>query len=96
MYTNTCTHIYSKGISALLSGESKDTAEMGVLGTILDHHLPPLDRRTLFRSWGSSFVMIPKGGNTVWGGPDFPAPDFDNDVLAKEGALVCVCVCVRV
>lgn len=30
-----------KGISALLSGEAKDTAEMGLLGSVLDHHITP-------------------------------------------------------
>ena len=30
-----------KGVSALLSGEAKDTAEMGLLGSVLDHQITP-------------------------------------------------------
>jgi hypothetical protein len=44
---------------AALSNEAprQDTAEMGVLGSILDRHMSPWDRRKLFRSWGSTPVM---------------------------------------
>merc|ERR1719329_10170 len=58
-----------KAVTALLSGESRDTAELGMLGTLLDHHLPPRARRRLFRSWGSSGSMLPRGGNLIWGDP---------------------------
>ncbi|EKX47055.1 hypothetical protein GUITHDRAFT_159571 [Guillardia theta CCMP2712] len=77
-----------KGISAVLSGEAKDTAEMGVMGGILDHHLPRRERRRLFRSWGSAPSMFPKGGDVFWGGRNksFPAPDLLDD---EEKAWKC-------
>eukprot|EP00960_Hanusia_phi_P057342 763534-Hanusia_phi.AAC.1 len=77
-----------KGISAVLSGEAKDTAEMGVLGGILDHHLPRKERTRLFRSWGSTPSMFPKGGDVFWGGRNrkFPAPDVLED---EEKAFKC-------
>mmetsp|Transcript_8777 Transcript_8777/g.20724 ORF Transcript_8777/g.20724 Transcript_8777/m.20724 type:complete len:703 (+) Transcript_8777:89-2197(+) len=83
-----------KGITALLSGEAKDTAEMGVLGKILDTYMSPWERRRLFRSWGSTYVMIPKGGNRLWGGhrtygggglaPDFNETHHEKASLAKN------------
>lgn len=30
-----------KCLSGLLSGEAKDTAELGLLGSVLDHHITP-------------------------------------------------------
>jgi len=67
-----------KALTALLSGESRDTAELGILGALLDHHLPCRARRRLFRSWGSTGSMLPKGGTTLWGAlnNNDPAPDF--------------------
>jgi len=61
----------------LISGEIKDVAEMGVLGKLLDLYVPPLRRRSLMRSWGSVYQLLPRGGSLVWGDPhsDEKAPD---------------------
>merc|ERR1719199_2009447 len=55
-----------KTLAALLSGEARDTAELGMLGALLDRHLPPRARRRLFRSWASTGSMLPKGGKVIW------------------------------
>ncbi|KAJ1490779.1 Lecithin:cholesterol/phospholipid:diacylglycerol acyltransferase, partial [Baffinella frigidus] len=74
-----------KGVAALLSGEAKDTAEMGVLGSILDRHMSRWERRRLFRSWGSTPVMLPKGGDAIWGRRHHPALDFNETETTKAG-----------
>ena len=80
-----------KVVTALLSGESRDTAELGMLGALLDRHLPPRARARLFRSWGSAGSMLPKGGHAIWGDPwqgsDVPAPDFSTHDAGDKGQL---------
>lgn len=57
-----------KAISALLSGEMKDTATLGPLSAYLANAFVPVEARTrLFRSWGSLLAMLPAGGENVWG-----------------------------
>jgi phospholipid:diacylglycerol acyltransferase len=55
-----------KAISALLSGDTRDTAQLGALSTLLDTLMPPSDRSALTASWGSILDMRPMGGRGVW------------------------------
>eukprot|EP00835_Amoeboradix_gromovi_P005342 NODE_493_length_7764_cov_0.561644.p1 type:complete len:622 gc:universal NODE_493_length_7764_cov_0.561644:6152-4287(-) len=65
-----------KVISGVLSGEMKDTAQIGPFGnTILEATFKRLERRDLFWSWQGVFSMIPKGGNRVWGTEWYSADD---------------------
>jgi len=83
-----------KGISALLSGEAKDTAELGLLGTVLDRYMSPWERRKLFRSWGSAHTMLPRGGARFWGGwvnetgHRQPAPDAQGSKAALLSSII--------
>jgi phospholipid:diacylglycerol acyltransferase len=58
-----------KAISALLSGDTRDTAQLGALSTLVDSLLPPSDRSALTASWGSIVDMLPGGGRSVWKDP---------------------------
>lgn len=69
-----------KSVSALLSGEMKDTAELGGLSKFLSYFFAPSARAALARSWASVYTMLPIGGNRVWGNYD-SAPD---DIVASS------------
>lgn len=56
-----------KSISCLISGEMKDTAQMGRLETyILESMLSRRERLSMFRTWVGPISMLPKGGDLVW------------------------------
>lgn len=74
-----------KAMTALLSGEMRDTAELGFLSrNTANWYLPRASRAHMFRSWGSLIGMLPQGGNKVWGNSTW-APD-DNDAMRAVGA----------
>jgi phospholipid:diacylglycerol acyltransferase len=58
-----------KAVAATLSGDTRDTAQLGALSTLLDTVLPPADRSTLFSGWGSVVDMLPMGGLKSWKSP---------------------------
>ncbi|CAI5709857.1 unnamed protein product [Peronospora destructor] len=72
-----------KTISALMSGEMKDTAELGGLSKFLGYFFSVSARTQLARSWSSVFTMLPIGGDRIWGTAD-SAPD---DVVAASPLL---------
>ena len=58
-----------------VSGETRDTAELGLIGAFLSDSLVPRNVRVkLFRTWGSGLGMLPIGGPAVWGNSTW-APD---------------------
>lgn len=69
-----------KTISALMSGEMKDTAELGGLSKFLGYFFGVSARTQLARSWSSVFSMLPIGGDRIWGTIE-SAPD---DVAAAS------------
>ena len=58
-----------KAVAATLSGDTRDTAQLGALSTLLDTLLPPTDRSALFSGWGSVVDMLPQGGTNCWQSP---------------------------
>eukprot|EP00834_Sanchytrium_tribonematis_P001664 NODE_43_length_33755_cov_1.178542.p2 type:complete len:616 gc:universal NODE_43_length_33755_cov_1.178542:30277-28430(-) len=65
-----------KLIAGVLSGEMKDTAQLGPYGNaILESVFNRAERRDLFWSWFGMFSMLPKGGNRVWGSEWISADD---------------------
>ena len=56
-----------KAISALLSGEMKDTNILNTFASILESLFGRKKRHELFSSWASLWGMIPKGGDKIWG-----------------------------
>ncbi|KAK3825905.1 MAG: Lecithin:cholesterol acyltransferase-domain-containing protein [Benniella sp.] len=77
-----------KTLAAVLSGEVRDTAQLGVVGAyVLEKFFSRRERADLFRSWGGLSSMLPKGGNRVWGtvssAPDDGTHD-EEETLVKE------------
>ena len=75
-----------KTVPSLLSGEMRDTAMLGQLEGVLGlgGAMNPLDRfvagtlgtvATTFRTWGSLWAMLPRGGIDLWGAGDGGSPD---------------------
>ena len=87
----------------LRAGETRDTAELGLIGAYLSDNFVPRNQRVrLFRTWGSGIGMLPAGGTAAWGNATW-APDDTEDMIARNltygcGACAacveaCVCVC---
>ncbi|GIL59571.1 hypothetical protein Vafri_14322, partial [Volvox africanus] len=80
-----------KSISALLSGETRDTAQLGALAGFLSSNLVPRATRTrVWRTWGASYAMLPVGGPRVWGNSSW-APDDTPEMREEKrtyGAMV--------
>lgn len=56
-----------KAVSALLSGEMKDTANLlGTIGDIAEQLFGRKLRKDMFSTWGALWAMLPKGGDVVW------------------------------
>ncbi|KAF5843873.1 Lecithin:cholesterol acyltransferase-domain-containing protein, partial [Dunaliella salina] len=64
-----------KAVTSVLSGEMRDTAQLGALASYLTNNLIPREARVkLWRSWGSALAMFPVGGPKIWGNGTW-APD---------------------
>jgi len=76
-----------KACSALVSGETKDTAQLGTfLSYVLEKLLSMKERITIFRNYGSISSMLPKGGDVVWGKRNEKAPDQKKENFKKNGS----------
>ncbi|PGH01316.1 hypothetical protein AJ79_07953 [Helicocarpus griseus UAMH5409] len=65
----------SKGLTAVLSGEMKDTAQLNAFAVYgLEKFLSKEERAELFRAIPGISSMLPKGGEAVWGNNTW-APD---------------------
>ena len=74
-----------KTVSAILSGESKDTAQLGMLESyILELFFSKEERRDIFRSWGGVSSIMPRGGDVIWGNSTFISDHKDKDVPFGE------------
>ena len=76
-----------KSVSALLSGEMRDTAILNelemtlgpMISTFVEKLIGSLEEITLvFRSWSSLWSMLPIGGDEVWGGSEIVASSANN------------------
>lgn len=78
-----------KTLAAVLSGEVRDTAQLGVVSAyVLEKFFSRRERADLFRSWGGLSSMIPKGGNRIWGtihgAPDDGTHDEEETVMNEK------------
>ncbi|EEP77146.1 conserved hypothetical protein [Uncinocarpus reesii 1704] len=65
----------TKGLTAVLSGEMKDTAQLNAFAVYgLEKFLSKEERAEIFRAMPGISSMLPKGGNAVWGNNTW-APD---------------------
>lgn len=71
-----------EGVS--FAGETRDTADMGMMSTFLGEKMVPSKRRArLFRTWGAGIGMLPVGGQAIWGNQTW-APDDTDEMRAKN------------
>ncbi|KAF0396057.1 Lecithin:cholesterol acyltransferase [Gigaspora margarita] len=77
-----------KTISSLLSGEMRDTVELGAFGIyVLERFFSRRERAELFRSWGGLSSMLPKGGEAIWGNITH-APDDHEGSKCSYGPML--------
>ncbi|GAA6053369.1 hypothetical protein JCM3770_004134 [Rhodotorula araucariae] len=71
-----------KAMSALLSGEMRDTVEINQAAVyLLERFFSRSERAKLFRSWAGAASMMLKGGNDVWGDETGAPDDMNNSDL---------------
>lgn len=77
-----------KGLTAVLSGEMKDTAQLNAFAVYgLEKFLSKQERVEIFRAMPGISSMLPKGGNAVWGNKTF-APDDRPDQKVSFGTFI--------
>ncbi|CEP09805.1 hypothetical protein [Parasitella parasitica] len=68
-----------KALTAMLSGETRDTMSLGSFGAyLLEKFFSRRERASLMRTWSGGSSMLLKGGETIWGNQTF-APDDQVD-----------------
>ena len=76
-------------VSTLYTGETRDTAELGLIGAFLsDNFVPRNERVRLFRTWGSGLGMLPNGGPSIWGNTSW-APDDTPEMRGNGSTFGC-------
>ncbi len=75
--------------AARRAGETRDTAELGLIGAYLSDNFVPRNQRVrLFRTWGSGIGMLPAGGTAAWGNTSW-APDDTPQMAAHNLTYGC-------
>ncbi|KAI8884271.1 LACT-domain-containing protein [Backusella circina FSU 941] len=78
-----------KAMTAMLSGETRDTMSLGSLGAyLLEKFFSRRERATLFRTWPGGSSMLPKGGDTIWGHSKEAPDDEVNSRDHSYGSLL--------
>lgn len=77
-----------KTLTALISGEMKDTVQLNALAVYgLESFLSRRERVDLLRTFGGIPSMIPKGGDIVWGNLTHAPDDKTNTLLTDNKAM---------
>ncbi|KAL3475011.1 Lecithin:cholesterol acyltransferase-domain-containing protein [Aspergillus californicus] len=77
-----------KGLTAMLSGEMRDTAQLNAFAVYgLEKFLSKDERAEIFRAMPGISSMLPKGGEAVWGNSTW-APDDQPGQLMSYGNLL--------
>ncbi|KAK0384314.1 hypothetical protein NLU13_8402 [Sarocladium strictum] len=77
-----------KGLTAVLSGEMRDTAQLNAFAIYgLEKFLSRDERAEIFRAMPGISSMLPIGGDAVWGGLDW-APDDQPDQEVSYGSFL--------
>ncbi|KMQ44737.1 Phospholipid:diacylglycerol acyltransferase [Trichophyton rubrum] len=78
----------SKGLTAVLSGEMRDTAQLNAFAVYgLEKFLSKEERAEIFRAMPGISSMLPKGGNEVWGNHTWAPDDFPNQPVTNGNLL---------
>ncbi|KAN0073096.1 Lecithin:cholesterol acyltransferase domain containing protein [Elaphomyces granulatus] len=77
-----------KGLTAVLSGEMRDTAQLNAFAVYgLEKFLSKEERAEIFRAMPGISSMLPKGGNAVWGNATW-APDDRFGQQSSYGTII--------
>lgn len=77
-----------KDLTAILSGEMRDTAQLNAFAVYgLEQFLSKEERAELFRAMPGISSMLPMGGNAVWGDADW-APDDQPNQKVSYGSFL--------
>ncbi|GAA5803772.1 hypothetical protein HPULCUR_009256 [Helicostylum pulchrum] len=78
-----------KALTAMLSGETRDTMSLGSFGAyLLEKFFSRRERANLMRTWGGASSMLPKGGDTIWGDSNHAPDDEKNSENHSYGNIV--------
>lgn len=67
-----------KTLPSIISGEMRDTAQLGyIMTSLLERFFTKAERAAIFRSWQGVHSMLPKGGNSIWGNSTHSVEDTD-------------------
>lgn len=78
-----------KCLTAMLSGETRDTMSLGSFGAyLLEKFFSRRERASLMRTWGGGSSMLPKGGDIIWGNRDSAPDDDDNAKSHSYGNII--------
>ncbi|KAI9373715.1 phospholipid:diacylglycerol acyltransferase [Aspergillus egyptiacus] len=77
-----------KGLTAMLSGEMRDTAQLNAFAVYgLEKFLSKEERAELFRAMPGISSMLPKGGEAVWGNASWAPDDLPNQPITFGNLL---------
>lgn len=77
-----------KDVSAILSGEMRDTAQLNAFAVYgLEKFLSKAERAQIFRAMPGMSSMLPMGGNAIWGDIDW-APDDQPGQVHSYGSFL--------
>ena len=78
----------AKGVSAVLSGEMKDTAQLNTFAVYaLERFFSRQERAEILRAMPGISSMLPKGGEAVWGNLTW-APDDEPGQKTSYGSFI--------
>lgn len=77
-----------KGLTAVLSGEMRDTAQLNAFAVYgLEKFLSKEERAEMFRAMPGISSMLPKGGEAVWGNSTWAPDDQANQTMTYGNLL---------
>ncbi|KAF7721678.1 hypothetical protein EC973_004299 [Apophysomyces ossiformis] len=78
-----------KALTAMLSGETRDTLAFGSFGAyLLERFFSRQERVSLIRTWAGGSSMLPKGGDIIWGSTDSAPDDEKNQEYHSFGSMI--------
>jgi phospholipid:diacylglycerol acyltransferase len=78
-----------KALTAMLSGETRDTMSLGSFGAyLLEKFFSRRERASLMRTWAGGSSMLPKGGNLIWGHREKAPDDEENSKHHSYGNII--------
>ncbi|KAI8981565.1 Lecithin:cholesterol acyltransferase-domain-containing protein [Pilobolus umbonatus] len=78
-----------KALTAMLSGETRDTMNLGSFGAyLLEKFFSRRERASLLRTWAGGSSMLPKGGDALWGRNEASPDDGVNSKHHSYGNII--------